>query len=237
MSKVGMWDAGRVSREVLYTRKAVQDGMRLTGASWLVRRTWTLQEVERGAISRCPACYDPITNHASNSRCPVCYGTGYDGGYKPVELVRILVTENQPYDIRPEKAGSHDVFNVNVKMACEPIYHNGDVFAEVLEMTGTKVSLVGRMFKLDGAVKAQTLQGVTSSNNVEMTTNWQRMLISQSGTGKLLPGTDLIVEDSQKFWGAPCDLREVRDIEIKPETLRNSDSQDGTKWQSLPEWP
>lgn len=236
MGRVTFWDAGHISREVLYTRKSVEDGMRLCGATWLVRRMWTLQDLKDGLVKRCPVCWDEV-NHQSKrpNDCPNCYGTTFDGGYRPVEIRRVVVNENQNQDTEYDKDGVNTKFDVSVKMACEPIYHDGDVFAEVLEMTGTRVTLMGRIFQIDGPVKPQTLQGVTSSNNTEMTTNFQRMVVSQSAVGRLLLPTD--ARYTSDFWGVDFDLTINRDHVCDPPQLMNSDNQNGSKWQSQPSWP
>ena len=172
MGRVAYWDAGHVSREVLYTRKAVEDGMRLCGSTWLVRRMWTLQDLADGLVKRCPGCWDEV-NHQSKrpNDCPNCYGTTFDGGYRPLEMRRMVVNENGSDNTEYDNHGTREKFDVTVKMAVEPIYHDGDLLCEVLEMTGTLVTLRGRIFQLDGPVKYQTIQGVVSSNNTEMTTN------------------------------------------------------------------
>ena len=237
MGRVAYWDAGHVSREVLYTRKAVEDGMRLCGSTWLVRRMWTLQDLADGLVKRCPVCWDEV-NHQSKrpNDCPNCYGTTFDGGYRPLEMRRMVVNENGSDNTEYDNHGTREKFDVTVKMAVEPIYHDGDLLCEVLEMTGTLVTLRGRIFQLDGRVKYQTIQGVVSSNNTEMTTNLQRMLVSQSGTAKLLLPTDFRYSD--ELWaGAPHSLTVSRDHVCDPPQLMNSDNQSGGKWQSEPSWP
>lgn len=236
MGRVTYWDAGHISREVLYTRKAVEDGMRLCGGTWLVRRIWTLQDLHDGLVRRCPVCWDEV-NHQSKrpNDCPNCYGTTYEGGYRPVEIRRVVVLENANQDTEYDRDGVSTRFDVTVKMACEPIYHDGDVFAEALDMTGTKVTMMGRIFQLDGPVKCQTIEGVTSSNNTEMTVNFQRKIVSQSGTGKLLLPTD--ARYTSDFWGVGFDLTVERDHVCDPPQLMNSDNQHGEKWQSAPSWP
>lgn len=236
MGRVAYWDAGKVSREILYTRKAVQDAMRLCGSTWLVRRVWTLQDYKDGIVKRCPECWDEV-NHQSKkpSNCLSCYGTTFEGGYRDVEIRRLIVLENTNADIEYSKDGVSQKFDVTIKAACEPIYHDGDVIAEVLDMTGDKVAMMGRIFQLDGPVQCKTLQGVTSSNNVEMTTNFQRMIVSQQGQGKLLLPTDK--RYTKDFWGVDFDLTESPDHVCDPQYLMNSDNQKGNKWQSKPQWP
>lgn len=236
MGRVGFWDAGKVSRETLYTRKSVMDAMRLCGSTFMVRRIWTIQDYKDGLVEHCSACWDEVSHQSKRpSNCPNCFGTTFEGGYRPVELKRVVVLENTSDDIVVSKDGVSQKFDVTIKAACEPIYHDGDVFAEVLDMVGDKVTLIGRIFQLEGGVQCKTLQGVTSSNNVEMTTNFQRMIISQQGQGKLLFPTDK--RYSKEFWGVDFDLTESRDNVCDHQYLMNSDNQNGNKWQSKPQWP
>lgn len=237
MGRVTYWDAGHLSREVLYTRKAVEDGMKLCGATWLVRRMWTLQDLADGLVKRCPICWDDVSHQSKRPNdCPNCYGTTFDGGYRPLEMRRLVVNENGSDNTEYDNHGTREKFDVMVKMAVEPIYHDGDLLCEVLEMTGTLVTMRGRIFQLDGPVKYQTIQGVVSSNNTEMTTNIQRMLVSQSGGAKLLLPTDARYADA--LWGdAPHSLTISRDHVFDPPQLMNSDNQNGNKWQSAPDWP
>lgn len=192
MPRIGRLATGRLSREVLYMRRSVLDAMRWAGTKVVVRRAWTLGDLEEGRVTHCPRCWDPMLRQVRDTRCPFCYGTGYEGGYRPMEVTWASISENSAASgDRQEQAGVREQQDMTIKLPCEPIFHNGDVFAEIRREVDGKVTEIGRVFTLDGAVQRQTVQGWVSNVTNDRETRVEDMVVSQSGTLKLLLPTDV----------------------------------------------
>ena len=130
MGRVAFWDAGHISREVLYTRKSVEDGMRLCGATWLVRRMWTLQDLKDGLVKRCSVCWDEV-NHQSKrpNDCPNCYGTQKDKGYQDpvVTYMRIMTISTTTQHDSQDGVGSTDPSIQLARLLAFPLLRKNDL--------------------------------------------------------------------------------------------------------------
>lgn len=201
MPRIGRLASNRLSREVLYIRRSVEDAMRWSGTKLVVRRAWTLQDLEEGRVKRCPRCWDPMLEQSRDSRCPFCYGTGMDGGYRPMEVTWGSIMENAPKsEGKREQAGVREYQDMTVKLPCEPIFHNGDVFAEVRRETDGRVTEIGRVFMLDAPVQRQTVQGWVSNVTNDRETRVEDMVVSQSGTLRELLPTDVRCRMGMSFF-------------------------------------
>ena len=200
MGLVGNFNTN-LSREVFYARRDVEEAMKLAGCRLLVRRAWTLEDENSGAITRCPDCWNTVLLQCDNSRCTTCYGTGYaGGGYRPVEPIRGFVNEANSKDKIVEARGERTSDNVQIQLPCTPIYTDGDVIAEVRAYSSGKVTEIGRVFMVDGPLAIKTLQG-SVSNNKDGNMKLEDLVISQSATAKTLLGTDTKMLRSSYFWG------------------------------------
>ena len=194
----------RPSREVFFTRMAVIDGFRLAGGLFLCRQKYMLQEYEDGLVEHCPYCWDELLKQSNNTRCPHCFGSGYaDGGYKPPMIVRAHVSENSRdyLNKNDQTQGVREQQDMSIKLPFEPLFHSGDVFAEVLEMEYGQPVVLGRMFQIGGEVTYKTVQGIVSNNRIDLTMDLRERIVSQEASVKLLLTTDDKYLTSNAFWG------------------------------------
>ena len=194
MPRSGRLSAKSLSREVLYARRCVEDAFRWSGTQMAVRRVWVLEDFEEGRVGHCPRCWDPMVKQVRDSRCPVCYGTGYEGGYRPFEVVWCSILENQPMtEQKREAAGDRNVQGTSIKLPGGMMFHNGDVFAEVRGQEDGRVTEIGRMFVLGSPVQRKTIQGRVSNNCTEgyRVTRVEDMVVSQEGPLTLILPSDL----------------------------------------------
>ena len=192
----------RVSREVLFTRRSVMDGMRWAGTKVLCRMSWSQAEHDDGIVEHCPHCWDPILKQVMNTRCPHCHGTGYADAYAEPFVMWCSLMENSSMDEKHEKAGYRDEQNMQIKLPAEPIFKDGDLFAEIREEHCGKVTQIGRVFMLDGPVDRQTVQGWVSNDDFdgERRSRVEDIIISQRGTVKLLLPSDSVYQAEADFW-------------------------------------
>lgn len=195
----------RVSRETFFSRMSVRDGMKWGGTLLACRRSYHQQDIESGRVAHCPKCWDEVLKQVRNSRCPECFGTGYEGGYMPVETIWGLILENEQQDDLTETAGLAQSQNMTVKLPCEPIFRDGDMFAEVRRSIGGRILELGRIMRIDGPVKRTTIQGWTSNNTNDRETVVEDMVVSQEATAKLMLPSDVSYAMSEKFWGLEAD--------------------------------
>ena len=195
----------RVSREVLFVRRSVMDGMRWAGTKMVCRMSWGEQDFENGTIGHCPYCWDEVLKQVTNTRCPHCHGTGYEDGYAEPFPLWCSILENSPVDEKHEKAGYRDEQNVKLVLPCEPIFKDGDIFAEVRKENGRPLE-IGRIFMLDGPVERQTVQGWVSDDHCDnrRRSRVEDIIVSQRGTAKVLLPTDSLYSETIDFWGG-CD--------------------------------
>ena len=203
--RVWRWDT-RLSRETEFLRRSVMDGFKWAGTILLCRQAYTQDDVDSGKVGHCPDCWDEVLKQVSNTRCKSCFGTGYaGGGYGPVFVTPGSIMENSPQDDKYEKAGMRSEQDMALKLPCEPIFHNGDMFAEVRRSIDGKATELGRIVRLDGPVRRQTVQGWVSNNTNDRETRVEDMIISQEGTAKLLLPTDPSYLRSEEFWSLQAD--------------------------------
>ena len=208
MTRNWIWDKGsRVSREVLFTRRSVMDGMRWAGTKMVCRMSRSESDVNNGALSHCPHCWDEVLRQVVNTRCPYCHGTGYEHGYAEPFVLWCSIHENSSTDMRGEKQGVRDEQNVRLVLPCEPIFGDGDLFAEIRAERCGKVTEIGRIFQLDGPIDRQTIQGWVSDDGHDgyRRTRVEDIIISQRGTAKLLLPSSPIYEAGVEFWDCGCD--------------------------------
>lgn len=201
-----IWDKhSRVSREVLFTRRSVMDGMRWAGTKMVCRMSWSQAEHDDGHVRHCPYCWDEVLKQVSNTRCKHCHGTGYEDAYAEPFVVWCSIHENSPVDEKHEKMGYRDEQNVRLILPCEPIFKDGDIFAEIREECHGHVKEIGRIFMLDGPVERQTIQGWVSDDcwDGERRSRVEDIIISQRGTAKLLLPSDSIYQAGPDFWDCP----------------------------------
>ena len=196
----------RVSREVLFTRRSVMDGMRWAGTKMVCRMSWSQAEHDDGLIEHCPHCWDELLKQVTNTRCRYCHGTGYRHAYAEPFVVWCSIHENSPEDEKHEKGGLRDEQNVRLVLPCEPIFKDGDIFAEIRREEKGHVKEIGRIFMLDGPVERQTIQGWVSNDCIDGSrrSRVEDIIISQRGTAKLLLPSDSIYESGADFWDCPC---------------------------------
>lgn len=197
----------RVSREVLFTRRSVMDGMRWAGTKMVCRMSWSESEQENGLVEHCPYCWDEVLKQVSNTRCPHCQGTGYKRAYAEPFIVWCSIHENSPQDEKHEKGGHRDEQNVRLVLPSEPIFKDGDIFAEIRRECDGHVTEIGRIFMLDGPVERQTIQGWVSDDGHDgfRRSRVEDIIISQRGTAKLLLPSDSIYEAEAEFWDCNAD--------------------------------
>lgn len=203
--RVWRWDT-KLSRETEFLRRSVRDGFKWAGTILLCRQAYQQQDIDEGKVDHCPVCWDPVLKQVSNTRCKECYGTGYaNGGYKPMFVTMGSIMENSPLDEKYENAGNRIEQNMTLKLPCDPIFRNGDVFVEVRRSLDGEPTELGRIVKLDGPVKRQTVQGWVSNNTNDRETRIEDMIISQEGTCRLLLPTDPTYLWSEDFWTLHAD--------------------------------
>ena len=191
----------RLSRETKFIRRSVLDGFVWAGTKLLYRRAWHAYDYNNGDVAHCPYCFDDVLKQTVDSRCPFCYGTGYQDGYGPVGITWGSVLENSPSDEKSETQGERIEQNMQLKLAAEPIFRNGDIFAEIRRMVGGKPTEIGRMFILDGPIRWQTVQGWIENVTVDRENRVEDLIVSQEGTVKLLLSGDIRYDLSDEFWG------------------------------------
>lgn len=219
----------RVSREVLFTRRSVLDGMRWAGTKMVCRMSWSEGEFRDGGIRHCPHCWDPILKQVSNTRCRYCHGTGYEAAYAEPFPLWCSIQENSPSDEKHEKGGYRDEQNVRLVLPCEPIFKDGDIFAEVRAEDGRPTE-IGRIFMLDGPVERQTIQGWVSNDNLDETrrSRVEDIIISQRGTAKVLLPSDSIYDEGIEFWGGRGKRDAVTSTVQGDSPVMNVDDADGS---------
>lgn len=198
-----VWDrCSRVSREVLFTRRSVIDGMRWAGTKMVCRMSWGEGDFRKGDIQHCPHCWDEVLKQVTNTRCPYCHGTGYSDAYSDPFPLWCSIQENSPVDEKHEKAGHRDEQSVKLVLPCEPIFKDGDIFAEVRRENGRPIEL-GRIFMLDGPVERQTIQGWVSDDYVDehRRSRVEDIIVAQRGTAKVLLPSDSLYSEGVGFWG------------------------------------
>lgn len=208
MARNQIWNKGsRVSREVLFTRRSVMDGMRWAGTKMVCRISRSQGEIDSGELKHCPHCWDEVLKQVSNTRCPYCQGTGYELGYKEPFVLWCSIHENSPMDEKDEKPGIRDDQNVRLVLPCEPIFGDGDVFAEIRAECNGHVTEIGRIFQLDGPIERQTIQGWVSDDGHDgyRRTRVEDIIIAQRGTAKLLLPSSPVYEAGVDFWDCGCD--------------------------------
>lgn len=201
-----VWNVdSRVSREVLFMRRSVMDGMRWAGTKMVCRQSFPL------GSEHCPYCWDDILKQVKNTRCPHCNGTGYLEGYGEPFVLWCSILENSPVDEKVEKPGIRDEQTARLVLPCEPIFKDGDIFAEIREESDGTVVEVGRVFKLDGPVERQTVQGWVSDDHAdgERRSVVEDIIIAQRGTAKLMLPTDSIYSAGAAFWNAESQIAEI----------------------------
>lgn len=210
----------RLSRETKFIRRSVLDGFVWAGTKLLYRQAWHVHDYEQGRVKHCHFCYDDVLKQVKDSRCPYCYGTGYKGGYKPVGWTWGSILENSPSDERAETQGERTEQNMQLKLPSEPIFRNGDIFAEIRRMVGGKPVELGRIVMLDGPIRWQTVQGWIENVTVDRENRVEDIIVSQEGTVKLLLPTDIRYAYSNEFWGIGVDaepyIEEVSSTPITP---------------------
>lgn len=217
----------RLSREVEFVRRSVLDGFKWAGTKLICRRAYHFKDFDEGVVEHCPDCWDEVLHQSSNSRCSTCHGTGYVGGYGEPFLTWGSILENQPKDEdKGETPGLRDDKNMELRLPSEPIFSNGDVFAEV-RRTGDDgyPTELGRIMMLDGPVRMQTVQGWVDNVVALRESRVEDMIVAQQGTVKLLLPTDDIYESSMEFWGIGVDAEPyVREAtELRPDETFNND--------------
>lgn len=206
-----------VSREVLFMRKSIADGLRLAGSLMLCRQPWSKADLDKGLVDRCPYCYDEILKQSKNSRCEHCFGIGLDGGYKPVFMVRAQLQNNTGNHDVSNNAGLSEEQRSTMKLACDGhIYSTGDLFAEIVEIEDCKPLKIGRVFQISGDVTRQTIQGVVSTDNPDAIMNLTDRMVAQQATAKLLLGTDERLLRSNEFWGVESRSNPERSASVEP---------------------
>lgn len=174
------------------------DGMKWAGTKMVCRLS------KQAGSEHCPYCWDDVLKQVKNSRCPHCHGTGFAEGYGKPFVLWCSIQENAAVTDKTEKPGLRTEQNVRLVLPCEPIFKNGDIFAEIRSEEDGYVSEVGRIFMLDSPVERQTIQGWVSNDNVdsERRSVVEDIIIAQRGTAKLLLPTDSLYEEGASFWGA-----------------------------------
>lgn len=192
-----------ISHEVNWVRRGVRDGFRWAGTKMICRQVWTIYDYEQELVNRCPDCYDDVLKQVSNTRCPSCYGTGFEGGYKPPIIIWASIAENVNQNRKHENAGVRPESSPQIRLPTDMNFHDGDVFAEIREMTCDCPTKLGRVFMLNGPVDRKTVQGWVSNNNRDgaRVTAIEQMVVSQAGTVKELLPTDLIYDSIEEFFG------------------------------------
>ena len=182
------------------------DGMRWAGTKMLCRMSWSQSEHDDGMVRHCPHCWDPVLKQVINTRCPFCHGTGYDDAYAEPFVVWCSILENSPVDEKHEKGGLRDEQTVRLVLPSEPIFKDGDIFAEIRCEHCGRVSEIGRVFMLDGPVERQTIQGWVSNDCTDgsRSSRVEDIIIAQRGQAKLLLPSDTVYQAGPDFWGC-CD--------------------------------
>lgn len=172
--------ATRLSREVEYLRRSVVQAYMWSGERYLVRRRWTMADVENGLVVRCPYCWDDVLKQSTNTRCPHCFGTTIYGGYRPTEIIwgSMSMNGSRAEDALNEK-GVRDEQTMTLKVSCEPIFHGGDVFAEIRSMDGERVTELGRVFVAQRFVTYKTVAGRTSTSTYDAARRVEDVIVSQ----------------------------------------------------------
>lgn len=192
----------RISREARFIRQSVQDGFRLAGSLLLCRQVYDKRDHDYKGVPYCRYCYDPVLKQRSDSRCPHCFGTGFaNGGYGERFMVRAHIQENNQFDEKVETQGLKQEQQVQLKLPVEPIFRNGDVFAEVRVNERGVPYEIGRVFQLDGPVTRKTVQGVVSDVQLDAMQRLEDIMVSQEGQAKILLDTDERYLRSDEFWG------------------------------------
>lgn len=226
MAKVWGEDSA-VSREVLFVRRSIADALRWSGTVMLCRQPWSKSDFNAGRVGHCPECYDEVLKQQRNMRCRGCYGIGFEGGYKPAFAVRAHIQNNSANHDVGDNAGMREEQNPTIKLACDGhIYGSGDLFAEVLEISGGVPSRIGRVFQISGSINRQTVQGLVSTEKWEAGMDLTDRMVAQQGTVKLLLATDERVLCSDEFWGIgkgdnPLRTADIRDITEVTDAERN----------------
>lgn len=191
------------SREVDWVRRSVNDGLRWAGTKCLCRQIWTLQDFEEGKVERCSSCWDDILKQSNNSRCLSCYGTTFEGGYQSAFVTWCTLAENQPVDTKTENSGVRPSDNMELRLPVNRIFHNGDMFAEIVAEGDSGVTKIGRLFKLDGPVQQKTVQGWVSDDHDDAGRHIDlaNIMVEQRGTVKEMLPSDLLYSDAVAFWG------------------------------------
>lgn len=202
-----VWDKkSRVSREVLFVRRSVMDGMRWAGTKMVCRMSWSQGEYDDGLIGHCPYCWDEVLKQVINTRCPYCHGTGYADAYAEPFALWCSILENSPVDEKREKPGGRDEQNVKLVLPSEPLFKDGDLFAEIRRERDGHITEIGRIFMLDGPVDRQTVQGWVSDNCWDdvRRSRVEDIIVAQRGTAKLLLPSDSIYQAGVDFWDCHC---------------------------------
>ena len=191
------------SRETIFLRQSINDGLRIAGGLYICRQKYTQRDYNLGTVERCPHCYDEVLKQVKNSRCKYCYGTGMaDGGYRQPMVVRAHLTENtRDYQNKFENAGIREMQDMTIKLPYEPLFNSGDVFAEITAMDDGEPKQLGRMFQITGDVTWKTVQGIVSNNRVDLTMELKDRIVSQEASVKLLFETDDKYLLTDEFWG------------------------------------
>lgn len=217
----------RLSREVEFVRRSVLDGFKWAGTKLICRRAVHYKDFADGLAEHCPDCWDEVLHQSSNSRCPTCHGTGYLDGYGEPFMTWGSILENAQVDEdKGETAGLRTEKNMELRLPSEPIFSNGDVFAEVRRTDGDGVPTeLGRIMKLDGPVRMQTVQGWVCNVVERRETRVEDIIVSQQGTVKLLLPSDDLYDTADDFFGLGVPLQPyVREAtEMRPdETFTNN---------------
>ena len=181
--------------------KHMADTMRWYGVAVLVRRRFNIEDLENGLCERC-GCYNPRYDQPASSRCPDCYGTGFLGGYFPVEFAYITMAGNWGHDEqRRDKQGWREETDaVNVSMLADRLWRDGDVIARISSYSddGMTVTSLDGFWELDGKVRRQEEWGLHEPLNLGHGRVYQRdqRLVTMTGSMKPLLLTDVRTEDS-----------------------------------------
>lgn len=142
-----------IEHEQIWHREALQK----FGEKAIIRRRWTLQDFDKGLVTRCARCQgdygddelaarltEVYKGSTSDSSCAYCYGVGYEGGFEPlVYAMHILAVDDSDQRAR-HKTGEFIKHAPRIQLLWAPTFNDGDLIVQGIWDGNTMTSEIGR---------------------------------------------------------------------------------------------
>jgi hypothetical protein len=118
----------------------------------------------------CSACFDEVYGDAGRTDCPFCYGTGFTGGYHPVELTWGDVTTASDITIEEKQGGGKFISTQGAAfLGSYPIVFKEDLLCDVTDYEVVRGVIVprafGSLYYIRDGVNHNTIKGKLNWHN------------------------------------------------------------------------